>query len=107
MSTIVDDKSEHCVPFILKSIQKHQQAHKKTGEDVPPFFIGLNGVQGAGKTTLVGRSSFHNEHCLIRPIIHSFSPRAFITHKPIQTTDIVPHLLSLSASVHACIQLIA
>ena len=45
---IVDDKSPICIPFILSRLKKHQaQAADK------PFFIGLNGVQGAGKTTLV------------------------------------------------------
>lgn len=50
---VIDDKSEHCVPFILDRIQHHQEAYSDA--EVPPFFIGLNGVQGAGKTTLVGR----------------------------------------------------
>ena len=54
MSTqIVDDKSEHCIPFILKALERHQQSYAAL-EEVPIFFIGLNGVQGAGKTTLVG-----------------------------------------------------
>ena len=43
-----DDKSPHCIPFILSRLQIHRAHHP----DVP-FFIGLNGVQGAGKTTLV------------------------------------------------------
>lgn len=51
---IVDDKSEHCVPFILGRIKLHGDSYKSRGETPPPFFIGLNGVQGAGKTTLVG-----------------------------------------------------
>lgn len=55
MPQIVDDKSEHCVPFILERIKAHQQHFQSVGEDVPPFFLGLNGVQGAGKTTLVGQ----------------------------------------------------
>ncbi|KAG9965124.1 putative uridine/cytidine kinase, partial [Aureobasidium melanogenum] len=50
---IVDDKSEHCIPFILDKIKAHCDYHKKEGIDAPPFFIGLNGIQGAGKTTLV------------------------------------------------------
>jgi D-glycerate 3-kinase len=45
---IVDDKSPHCIPFILKNLHEHQLKHPDE-----PFFIGLNGVQGAGKTTLV------------------------------------------------------
>jgi D-glycerate 3-kinase len=45
---IIDDKSPHCIPFILSQLSSHQAAHPEK-----PFFIGLNGVQGAGKTTLV------------------------------------------------------
>ena len=54
MSEIIDDKSEHCIPFILERIQLHRKRYEANGENPPPFFVGLNGVQGAGKTTLVG-----------------------------------------------------
>lgn len=47
-ATIVDDKSPHCIPFILSQLSVHQATNPSR-----PFFIGLNGVQGAGKTTLV------------------------------------------------------
>lgn len=50
---IVDDKSEHCIPFILDKIKAHCDYYKQEGTDAPPFFLGLNGIQGAGKTTLV------------------------------------------------------
>ena len=54
MAGIIDDKSEHCIPFILKRIEAHRGSYEKAGKDAaPPFFLGLNGVQGAGKTTLV------------------------------------------------------
>jgi D-glycerate 3-kinase len=43
---IIDDKSPRCIPFILNRLSHHLNTTK-------PFFIGLNGVQGAGKTTLV------------------------------------------------------
>lgn len=46
--TIIDDKSPHCIPFILERLKLHQAKQQDK-----PFFIGLNGVQGAGKTTLV------------------------------------------------------
>jgi D-glycerate 3-kinase len=46
--TFVDDKSPHCIPFILSRLRIHRAQNPNT-----PFFIGLNGVQGAGKTTLV------------------------------------------------------
>lgn len=53
MPEIIDDKSEHCVPFILDRITKHREQYASKGEQPTPFFVGLNGVQGAGKTTLV------------------------------------------------------
>ncbi|KAK9242302.1 P-loop containing nucleoside triphosphate hydrolase protein [Lipomyces tetrasporus] len=52
MAIIVDDKSAICVPFILERLKEHQDAHGGP-ISAPPFFIGLNGVQGVGKTTLV------------------------------------------------------
>ncbi|KAK3662746.1 hypothetical protein LTR22_006362 [Elasticomyces elasticus] len=53
MPEIVDDKSEHCIPFIIGRIEQHRQQYESKNEKPPPFFVGLNGVQGAGKTTLV------------------------------------------------------
>ncbi|KZF25404.1 P-loop containing nucleoside triphosphate hydrolase protein [Xylona heveae TC161] len=52
MSPFVDDKSPHCIPFILERLKLHQ---RKYGGDQhpPPFFVGINGIQGVGKTTLV------------------------------------------------------
>ncbi|KAM5491675.1 putative glycerate 3-kinase [Microsporum audouinii] len=53
MSTaIVDDKSEHCISFLLKLLESHGLKHGDDG-NAPPFFVGLNGIQGAGKTVLV------------------------------------------------------
>jgi D-glycerate 3-kinase len=43
----VDDKTPNCVPFILEHLAKRDASSGR------PFVIGLNGVQGAGKTTLV------------------------------------------------------
>lgn len=60
---IVDDKSPICIPFILKRIKEQQRIRQLNlkqhlGPDEErqqrPFVIGLNGVQGVGKTTLVG-----------------------------------------------------
>lgn len=47
---IIDDKSPHCIPFILSRLHAYQSSHPNSPR---PFIIGLNGVQGAGKTTLV------------------------------------------------------
>ena len=53
MPEVIDDKTEHCIPFVLERLKIHRERYESTGEEVPPFFLGLNGVQGAGKTTLV------------------------------------------------------
>lgn len=53
MPEILDDKSEYFIPFILERLEVHRKRHS-TEQNPPPFFLGLNGVQGAGKTTLVG-----------------------------------------------------
>ncbi|OOF91335.1 hypothetical protein ASPCADRAFT_211165 [Aspergillus carbonarius ITEM 5010] len=50
MPEIIDDKSQHCIPFLLERLKAHQARHPA---NTPPFFLGLNGVQGAGKTVLV------------------------------------------------------
>lgn len=56
MSEIVDDKSEHCIPFLLERLKVHQARHANN-PNPPPFFLGLNGIQGAGKTVLVSRAA--------------------------------------------------
>ncbi|KUL87722.1 hypothetical protein ZTR_05820 [Talaromyces verruculosus] len=52
MPEIFDDKSEHCIPFLLERLKQHQ-ARYANDPNAPPFFLGLNGVQGVGKTVLV------------------------------------------------------
>lgn len=46
---IIDDKTPVCVPFILE----HVGSAVTDSSPSRPFIIGLNGIQGAGKTTLV------------------------------------------------------
>ncbi|KAK4125474.1 P-loop containing nucleoside triphosphate hydrolase protein [Parathielavia appendiculata] len=49
---MVDDKSPICIPFILSRLAEYRA--QQDGETHPrPFIVGLNGVQGVGKTTLV------------------------------------------------------
>ncbi|MCJ1401838.1 hypothetical protein MMC11_005055 [Xylographa trunciseda] len=48
----IDDKSKFYVPFIVERLNLHKAAHAEK-ENPPLFVIGMNGVQGAGKTTLV------------------------------------------------------
>lgn len=64
MAQILDDKSEHCIPFITERIVAHREYYSKAEKEIPPFFLGLNGVQGAGKTTLVSGHVFHYLHCI-------------------------------------------
>lgn len=51
MSNIIDDKSEHVIPFLLKAYEEHL-IHRFQNKGAP-MFVGLNGVQGCGKSTLV------------------------------------------------------
>ncbi|GIK07831.1 hypothetical protein Aspvir_003500 [Aspergillus viridinutans] len=53
MPQIIDDKSQYCIPFLLKRLEAHQARYGNDPNNTPPFFLGLNGVQGAGKTVLV------------------------------------------------------
>ena len=52
MPESMDDKSQYCIPFILEQLEIHQKKHGGKHR-APPFFLGMNGVQGVGKTTLV------------------------------------------------------
>lgn len=49
MSEVVDDKSDHCITFILD----HMSIKSSLNDHHSPIFIGVNGAQGSGKTTLV------------------------------------------------------
>ena len=48
MPEILDDKSEHCISFILEMLKD-----KRLKSGKMPLFVGINGAQGSGKTTLV------------------------------------------------------
>ncbi|KAK3690625.1 hypothetical protein LTR37_019069 [Vermiconidia calcicola] len=80
MPEVVDDKSEHCIPFLLEKLKQHRERYESSGEKAPPFFLGLNGVQGAGKTTLVSklsetlRSPPHNLPTLVLSIDDLYLP---------------------------------
>jgi len=67
MPDIVDDKSEHCIRFLLDCLDAHRQ--RNAGDAAPPpFFLGLNGVQGSGKSTLVRRQLNDLSRIDMRPI---------------------------------------
>ncbi|KAF7591073.1 hypothetical protein BBP40_001972 [Aspergillus hancockii] len=53
MPEIIDDKSQYCIPFLLNRLKAHQTRFGNNPANTPPFILGLNGVQGAGKTVLV------------------------------------------------------
>jgi D-glycerate 3-kinase len=53
MPEIVDDKSQYCIPFVFERLEEHKTAHAND-PNPPPFLLGVNGVQGSGKTILVG-----------------------------------------------------
>ncbi|UKZ60058.1 uncharacterized protein TrAtP1_001345 [Trichoderma atroviride] len=48
-----DDKSPICIPFILNRLKLHRQQQTSSSQPPPPLIIGLNGIQGVGKSTLV------------------------------------------------------
>ena len=50
----MDEKTNRCMSFVLERIQRHREQFRLQNKQPPPFFLGINGVQGAGKTTLVG-----------------------------------------------------
>ena len=65
MSEVIDDKAQYVLPFILERLHAHQERHM--GEKNPPLFIiGMNGVQGAGKTTMVRYHSTSHLLCTNR-----------------------------------------
>ncbi|KAF2864437.1 P-loop containing nucleoside triphosphate hydrolase protein [Piedraia hortae CBS 480.64] len=55
MARYKDDKVDQLTNFIIKQIGKHQQHRARLGWPPKPFIIGVNGVQGAGKSTLVSK----------------------------------------------------
>lgn len=50
--SIIYDKSQVCLDFILEQLKQQPQKQDKASVD-PPLILGLNGIQGSGKTTLV------------------------------------------------------
>lgn len=53
-----ETKASYCVPFIQEVLEELGKDRKDKAERQPPLFIGINGIQGCGKTTLVC-GSFH------------------------------------------------
>ncbi|KAH0544304.1 hypothetical protein FGG08_001567 [Glutinoglossum americanum] len=81
MPKIVDDKSDHCISFILEQLQAHRQETYESYVDPPPLFLGINGVQGVGKTTLVSAIAtilLSPPHCL--PTVVLSIDDLYLTH---------------------------
>lgn len=56
MSEVVDDKSDCCILFILDCISKKSSTNTYRS----PVFIGVNGAQGSGKSTLVSTYGYQS-----------------------------------------------
>ncbi len=52
MALNIDNKAEYCISFIIERLKLHSENYGST--EPRPFFLGVNGMQGVGKTTLVG-----------------------------------------------------
>lgn len=50
MTDVLEDKTQHCLQFILGQLRKRQPGGLGS---TPVFVVGINGAQGVGKTTLV------------------------------------------------------
>jgi hypothetical protein len=96
MSEIQDDKAQYCIPFILERLEAHRRQHEGE-ENVPPFFLGLNGVQGAGKTVLVTFSPLlrfipnHSFHLGLYNPINTPIPTAQPPHHRLLPRRPLPH----------------
>lgn len=119
MPEINDDKAQHVIPFILPLLSQHQARHSSS-TNPPPFFIGLNGVQGAGKSVLVDilKSTLAAEPHKLSTVVFSLDDlylahadqvalaqanpeNALLQHRGQPSTHDVPLALSVFASLKA------
>ena len=52
MAELSDDKSEHCLQLIFEQLGACKEQQVKAN-NIKPLFVGINGAQGIGKTSLV------------------------------------------------------
>ncbi|QUC19997.1 uncharacterized protein UV8b_04238 [Ustilaginoidea virens] len=63
---VADDKAAICLSFILEHVQRHKAASPRR-----PLIVGLNGMQGVGKTTLVASLALALEGKSIKTLVFS------------------------------------
>lgn len=59
---MISKKAEVIADFLLKALVRHQNSSRFANRIVPPLFVGLQGPQGIGKTTLTNslEAALHN-----------------------------------------------
>jgi pantothenate kinase-related protein Tda10 len=67
MPEVLDDKSDHCIPFILDRLKA-----KYSAGQLSPLLVGVNGAQGSGKSNLVCGTA-HSELWLPFPVASASS----------------------------------
>lgn len=79
MSEIIDDKSPYVIPFIIEQLESFQNSRLSP---TTPFFIGLNGVQGAGKSVLVSiiKNLLQNPPYNLHTVVFSLDD-LYLTHE--------------------------
>ena len=50
MTDVFEDKTENCLQFILEQMRRRRSGGPGS---IPVLVVGINGAQGAGKSTLV------------------------------------------------------
>ncbi|EXJ80838.1 hypothetical protein A1O3_07123 [Capronia epimyces CBS 606.96] len=114
---IQDDKAPYVVPFILSLLSEHQAQHLSEASPAP-FFIGLNGVQGAGKSVLVeilkrtlsspphnlstvvfSLDDFYLSHADQVALANKHSDNPLLQHRGQPSTHDIPLALSVFASL--------
>ena len=61
MVTPLDENIRHCLQFVLEQVRLSDEKGSRAAE-WKPLLVGVNGCQGAGKTTLVRSIPVHIEY---------------------------------------------
>lgn len=73
----IDDKASICIPFILTHLESHRSTAPSPSR---PLIVGLNGMQGVGKTTLVAQLAEGLAKRNIRTLVFSLDD-FYLTHQ--------------------------